>query len=444
MKFIPVFFIFIFLFAFSFLFRGVSYADPPDNTDSYLYVSDEADGARLNDDVIKSYTYINWFQSALLVEKFDGTKAQDIQELLKYQNLYNDYVKNHLTIYNNEKECKKIVDESPVTEEQISLSLGTRTVITHKCDDQIENVKLQSTLFIDDFETGINFIDVSKGDKTLYETELNKSNTEYKFSITDNKNSGASANQQTQEIKKTSFLSKLGDVVFLKSDQIKNESLLVMVILVFALGALHTLEAGHSKAILASAMLHKKMSLKKGLVYAAVFTATHIGDIIIMGIIFAVANNFFQFYSKFTQLGTYVGYVLLITAVYILIKNLLDFRHNLKHKHHDHEHGEHTHTHELDTNISFKEQLFLGFITGIAPCLFGWSIFMLVVSTGKMWNLVPVILFFGLGIFSALALTVFIISKLKNKTYGKFEKLAEISPILSGIFLLIYALFIVF
>ncbi len=442
MKSIPVFFIFLFIF--SFLFRGVSYADPPDNTDSYLYIFDEVDGARLNDDVIKSYTYINWFQSALLVEKFDGTKAQDIQELLKYQNVYNDYVKNHLTIYNNEKECKKIVDESPVTEEQISLSLGTRTVMTHKCEDQIDNVKLINTLFVDDFDAGINFMDVSKGDETLFETELNKNKTEYSFSITDNKNPGATANQQTQEIKKTSFLSKLGDVVFLKSDQIKNESLLVMVILVFALGALHTLEAGHSKAILASAMLHKKMSLKRGLAYAAVFTATHIGDIIIMGIIFAVANNFFQFYSKFTQLGTYAGYVLLITAVYILIKNLLDFRHNLKHKHHDHEHGEHTHTHELDTNISFKEQLFLGFITGIAPCLFGWSIFMLVVSTGKMWNLVPVILFFGLGIFSALALTVFIISKLKNKTYGRFEKLAEISPILSGIFLLIYALFIVF
>lgn len=442
MKSIPVFFIFLFIF--SFLFRGVSYADPPDNTDTYLYVSDEAYGARLNDNVIKSYTYINWFQSALLVEKFDGTKAQDIQELLKYQNIYNDYVKNHLTIYNNEKECEKIVDESPVTEEQISLSLGTRIVITFRCEDPIRDVNVVNTLFIDDFETGINFIDVSKGDEKLYETELNKNNTEYKFSIIDNKNPLNDTSQGTQNIKKSSILSRIGDLLFLKSDQIKNESLLVMMILVFALGALHTLEAGHSKAILASAMLHKKMSLKRGLAYAAVFTATHIGDIIIMGIIFAVASNFFQFYAKFTQLGTYAGYVLLITAIYILIKNIKDYRHNLKHKHGDHEHGEHTHTHDLDTNISFKEQLFLGFITGIAPCLFGWSIFMLVVSTGKMWNLVPVILFFGLGIFSALSLTVFVISKLKNKTYGKFEKLSEISPILSGIFLIIYALFIVF
>ena len=445
-------FLFLFLTVSFFIFRGIAYADPPDNTDSYLYILNESDGKRLNDDVIKSYTYINWFQSALLVEKFNGVKASDIQELLNYQKVYNDYVKEHLIISNNGKACDEIVDESPVTEDQISLSLGTRIIITYKCNDAIENVSVNNTLFNKEFETGINYMDISNGENTLYETEFSKDQTDYTFTFVDGSRPKEVIGQTQNDVKKVGLIAKWGDLLFLKSDQIKNASLGVMLILVFLLGALHTLEAGHSKAILASAMLHKKMSLKKGIAYAAVFTATHIGDIIIMGIIFAIANNFFQFYAKFTQLGTYAGYVLLVTAIWILIRNLKEYRHNKSHGH-EHVHSNlttsgddhsHTHTHELKTDISFKEQLFLGFITGIAPCLFGWSVFMLVVSTGKMINLIPVILFFGLGIFTALSLTVFVISKLKNRTYGKFEKLAEISPILSGVFLMIYALIVVF
>ncbi|PIR42371.1 hypothetical protein CO058_04050 [candidate division WWE3 bacterium CG_4_9_14_0_2_um_filter_35_11] len=436
--------IFILLLFLPLVFHEKVYADPPDNTDSYLYILNESDGGRLNDNVIKSYTYINWFQSALLVEKFNGVQAQDIQELLNYQTVYNDYVKDHLIISNSGKVCEEIVDESPVTEDQISLSLGTRIIITYKCEDPIENVTVNNTLFNIEFETGINYLNISNGENTLFQTEFNREKTEYVFAFSDESKPKITPNESRKDVKKIGILSKFKDLLFLKSDQIKNESLGVMLIFVFVLGALHTLEAGHSKAILASAMLHKKMSFRRGIAYAVIFTATHIGDIIIMGIIFAVANNFFQFYAKFTQLGTSAGYVLLVTAIWILIKNTLDYRHNKSHEHgHEHTHGhmyEHVHTHELKTDVSFKEQLFLGFITGIAPCLFGWSIFMLVVSTGKMWNLVPVILSFGLGIFSALSLTVFLISKLKNKTYGRFEKLAEISPILSGVFLLIYAI----
>jgi hypothetical protein len=41
-----------------------------------------------------------------------------------------------------------------------------------------------------------------------------------------------------------------------------------------------------------------------------------------------------------------------------------------------HTHGGSTHTHTLPlTQESYKRQIVLGFIAGIAPCFLGWSIF---------------------------------------------------------------------
>lgn len=469
--------LFLVLLAISLLFLRADsvHAHPIDNTDSYFYLEKEIDGYPLKENEIKMYSYINWTQAGLLVKKDLDILVYDIEELLKYQNIYNQYIKNNIKISNNGDVCPVTIDESPVTEEQISLSLGTRVMGTFTCSSKIDNVKIENTLFLSDFEFESNYTEIYSGDALLHALTLDKNRKVYEFNAKDLKlnpkgnetvdNSASLTADQvmgdvpvdsttgTQDTgpKESSFISSITDVLFLRANSIKDQSVPVLLGLVFLLGFLHTVEAGHSKSILASSMVHKKMDLKKGLMYAVVFTVTHLADIIIVGLILLVADNYLNILSNFSMLEKFAGYALFLMAIYLLLKSLRNFlgkwsviNKNLEIHGYDHEHGhDHDHSHELDPDMSFKDQLILGILAGLAPCVFGWSIFMLILSTNKIWILMPSILSFGLGIFLALAILVFLITHLKTRAYSKFEKIAEISPLVSAVFLLIYSIFLI-
>lgn len=470
-----------------FLNIGFAYAHPIDNTDSYFYFENEVDGYEIPKNEVRLYSYINWAQAALLVEKNFDIVESDIFKLLEYQDTYNKYVSNQISVLNNDELCEIQVDDSPVTEEQISLSLGTRVIATFVCPSEIQDVRISNTLFIEDFPYESNYVHVYSGERLLHSLTLDKETSVYAFNLSSLKENplgdetkdnsanmsatevtsdeaalGVQSNEQTRSNsnpKQISFLQKISDTIFLQTNAIKDQSLPILLVLVFLLGFLHTVEAGHSKAILASSLVHKKMSLKQGLAYAAIFTVTHLGDIIIVGLVFLAIDNYFDVFSNLTMIERFAGFALFFMSIYLFLKSThvyienwlvnkgaLKQTDNSGHHEHTHDHGhdhDHSHSHEIDTVTSLKEQLFLGFLAGLAPCVFGWTIFMLILSTNKIWVLVPATLAFGLGIFVALALVVFVISHLKKRAYRKFEKFAEISPIVSAVFLLIYSIFLI-
>jgi hypothetical protein len=106
------------------------YADPVDITDTYFYFDKEVDNSQMNEAQINMYSYINWYQAEILVKREKNKVITDFSELLKYQDIYNDYVKNNIKVSNNGEACDVKIDQSPVTDDQISLSLGTRVVGT--------------------------------------------------------------------------------------------------------------------------------------------------------------------------------------------------------------------------------------------------------------------------------------------------------------------------
>ena len=448
-------------------------AHPIDNTDSYFYIENEIDGYPIADNQVKMYSYINWFQASLLAEKEFDLFESDIIELLKYQDLYNQYARDNILVRNNEEECNIEIDESPVTEDQISLSLGTRIIGTFTCPSKIENLQIANTMFLTDFEFESNFTSLFYGETLLQAVTLDRSTQIYNFNVVELKEHPKgdqtvdnSQDKTAEEVssnvsddlkvvanaripnnnsgpKKSGFFASISDAIFLKANYVKDRSFFVLIGLVFLLGFLHTIEAGHSKSILASSMLHNKMDVKKGLAYATIFTVTHLGDIIIVGVILLVADNYFNLLANFSMLEKFAGYALFLMALYLLLKNLQFFAKKWILKDKDIEVHDHVHI-EANTDIKFRDQLVLGFLAGLAPCVFGWSIFMLILSTNKIWVLVPAILFFGLGIFVALAIVVFLMSHLRKGAYSRFERVAEFSPLISAIFLLIYASFLIF
>ncbi len=68
---------------------------------------------------------------------------------------------------------------------------------------------------------------------------------------------------------------------------------------------------------------------------------------------------------------------------------------------------------------------------------------MVVLSSGSLWTLFPVILAFGAGIFVALAMLVLVIGKSRHLLYGRFNLLQKYSPLLSSVLLLGFALVMV-
>ena len=477
----------------SYFFSAKVSAHPIDNTDFYLYYSFESDNAEIPSNEISGYLYINWYQAASLVQEETGKSALelDIYELVGYDTTYQAYVAQHLFLQNNDKPCEMIFSSVPQDQSEFPLDIGKRIVMKFICEDKVVNLKLKNTLFLDTFQYSSNFINLFRGEVLIDRLETNQYFNEFKIDIKEDgtafmekpeaftsTNGGVSPldpayNEQnfSNQIMKENpnrtywdrvklFVSNLKNV-----GDVANMNPLYLILLLFLLGFLHTIEAGHSKVVLTSAMLHKNMSIKGGVMYAIIFTVTHIGDILLLGLSLLIVNNFVDVYAKFALLEKAAIYSLLFIGVYLLFKSISDLvqsrlrknshkalEHDHTHEHHDHGHdhdhihasGEgHTHSHDFDPNKSFKDQLIVGFLTGLAPCVFGWSILMLIVSVKKLWLLIPAILSFSLGIFVALLLVVFLIGKFKKQIFNRLGWLTEISPIISASILIAYAVYMI-
>ena len=478
-------------------FVGRAYSHPMDNTDTYIQISKDYDDSVLDPKVIKIYSYISWYIAGDIYTKKTNNKTADFEELLKFGSDYSKYVYDRFTVVNNTVNCVGNIIDNPQND---SLSMGALVVVEYKCPTAIQDVQITNTIAHDIFELPTNFMTVQEGSKILERISLGKQSAVLSFDFfalqknpvgdvsvdftqnytvdqilntqsdqsSDNEKSNSS--QMSENLgtgpKVNSFLATLADAIFLRANSAKDQPLPILMLFVFLLGLLHTLEAGHSKAVLTSNLLNNKISFKRSLLYVFVFTATHLGDIIFIGILFLVLNNFYNIFSRLGLIEQFAGFTLLLLSAYMLVKNIIDYiklrlkrqnkfvhidadaHDNLHHDHaHDKLHHDHSHSNmeQILSNrpISIRDQIAIGILTGIAPCIFGWSIFMLVISTGNLWILFPVIFSFGAGIFIALTLVAFFVTKLRSITIGKITFLADISPIISALFLLIYSIMII-
>lgn len=423
-------------------------------TETYLYINHDYNNEKLPENIIIGKTVFNWQQAAIIVELESRQKISDPEQLKNFSNEYLAFIQNHLTFLNKGKHCG-IAQLDPPTEDPSAIILkdGIAVWFTVTADAPFATLKIHNTMFTDNNEIQENGISIMDGThNTLLEDILTEKKKEIYFNLYSPQKTSSPANIPGEK-KKESFLEKLTSEVFTTSEK----SLYLAVILVFLLGLLHTLEAGHSKLIISSYMLNKHVTIKNGLFYASVFTLTHIADIIILGIVLICVNSFVDIYEKMAFLQTFSIYALFFIALYLLFRNTAQYvqtvfikksspAHSHDHAYHDHEHDHlsehdlaHAKSHGMTPGTSLKEQLILGFVTGLSPCLMGWSIFMMILSTRNLWSLFPIIISFGLGIFLALSLLVVVIGKSRKMFYGRFTVIQELSPVISSLLLLGFA-----
>lgn len=421
----------LFILSLLFFVPGFIFAHPLDITYMDIHMFHDANNNPLPKNVLTAEIYIPWVEASYLVEKSDKVASPEAKALVNYHAPYTSYIENKIRVVNNTHECSPLFGLIPEMEEnEILFGRGILIPVKYTCNDDLKKVRVTNSLFVEVFPAQRNVVNIFNGpDMALQGSMLTAQIHEF---IIDADKIESQPSEITSQKKP-----KLLDSLTRKYLQTNNSSLLIAVGIVFLLGMLHTLEAGHSKTILASFLIHRKASIKHGMLFVSVFTLTHIADIVILGLLLLITNSFIDVFSRLSYLQTFSLYTLLFISVYMLFTNI---GHYIKHKWGFSHHHDHNHTHEHITDqYDLKKQLFVGFVAGLSPCLFGWSIFMVILSTKNIWSIFPVILAFGAGIFIALSMVVLLVGKLRMKIIDKNEWIAELSPIISSLILVIFS-----
>lgn len=201
-------------------------------------------------------------------------------------------------------------------------------------------------------------------------------------------------------------------------------------LIVVALWFVHAFGPGHSKTILISYIVDKNKSFLDWLVFALIFSITHIIDIIIVFIIAKFVLSYYDISNYIVYIQRFSRIILVFISFYLVYKNIK----NIKSK-------------KIETcneTNDTKSKIFLWFLTWLAPCSFGWSIFLLLFSLGN-FSLIPILIFaLWLWIFICLLLVLIITMIIRKKIFEKINIFSVYSGLVSSSMILIFSFYILY
>jgi len=199
---------------------------------------------------------------------------------------------------------------------------------------------------------------------------------------------------------------------------------------IFLLGFLHASMPGHGKGILLSFLAQEKRKFIHALRFIVTFTVTHLVDVIILSFGLKILSSAYQS-ARVSQILKFVGGAgLLLVAVFLVVQGIRDIAGNK---------APGVRRQEPVKAGKSGGALVLGFLTGLAPCPFGWAILMILLSLGRPDLIPPVIIVFGLGIFSFLLLLTLGIMFFRAVVMDLFSKFSRYSRLVSGTLLLVFS-----
>ena len=146
------------------------------------------------------------------------------------------------------------------------------------------------------------------------------------------------------------------------------------------------------------------MSYAKSIAYCFLFTIFHLLDVFIVVILSKVFFEYLDSSTYLSLMSRLSAVLVLIVGIYLLVASLKKYM--------------------LKTNPSYrigvvreKNFILMAILTGLAPCAFGWTIFLMLIAIGKTYLAIPFLLALGVGIFSCLFLIASLTWYLKQKIY---------------------------
>ncbi len=211
------------------------------------------------------------------------------------------------------------------------------------------------------------------------------------------------------------------ELISLGSEALSSEISFIIVFSAFMLGALHALEPGHGKSIMAVFVMGTDADLKDALLLGITIVVSHVVVVFALGVasIYLVeALNVDMTHDIMSVVG---GVILMGVGIWILRKSY------------------HPHEHPIDRK---KGVVAIGLSTGLIPCPAALAVLLFSIANNQVYNGLIYVLIFSAGL--ALAITSLSVLFVKGKGYiesyvssTKINKL----PLISGSVIIVIGLF---
>ncbi len=183
----------------------------------------------------------------------------------------------------------------------------------------------------------------------------------------------------------------------------------------FALGALHALEPGHGKTVVAAYLVGSHGRVRDAVALGGVVTFTHTFSIIVLGVLTAVATTYLVPETVHEALEVVSGLLVLAVGIWMLDARIVRphraQRQAVEQAHRpaadDHEHGPHTHRHRHagpagGQRLDLWGLVTLGISGGIVPCPGALALLLAAAAVGDVVAGVSLVIVFSLGLASVL------------------------------------------
>jgi nickel/cobalt transporter (NicO) family protein len=208
------------------------------------------------------------------------------------------------------------------------------------------------------------------------------------------------------------------------------------------LGALHALEPGHAKSLMAAYIVAIRGTTKQAVVLA---TSAAVGHTIVVWLLAIAALAFGQRYI----VDQAEPWLKVISGILIVLLALPMFwvlggrhRHDHSHHHHDHDHGHghahHGHSHEapmIRGGVTTGQIIWFGFTGGLMPCPAAIAVLLICVQIKAFALGIAMVAAFSVGIgltLIAIGLTVVWGASKISKAWPSFDRAAQKLPYLSA------------
>jgi len=192
----------------------------------------------------------------------------------------------------------------------------------------------------------------------------------------------------------------------------------------FMLGALHALEPGHGKSVMAAFVMGTDAGLKDATLMGLTVVFSHMIVVIFLGIASIFLISMLNVNSTHEIMSVIGGIILIIVGIWI-VKSFY-------HPHHHHEH-------RIDTK---KGVIAIGLSTGLVPCPAALAVLLFSISNGQIYSGLIYVLIFSLGL--AIAITMLSVFFVKGRGFiDKYLNSDTVNkiPLLSGLIIIFVGLY---
>ncbi len=210
------------------------------------------------------------------------------------------------------------------------------------------------------------------------------------------------------QVKRNDFLSRA-----LKGGEIGWGLGFLCIAVAFWFGALHALEPGHGKTMVAAYLVGARGTMKHAIFLGGMVTFTHTVSVFFLGLVTLFLSQYIMPDKISKVLGVISGLTIVYLGGMLLYRRTMgvqgghrDHDHHHDHGHsHSHSHGGLTHTHDDQTHshvpegeVTFKSLMALGASGGLVPCPSALVLLLSAISIGRTGFGLLLLVSFSLGL----------------------------------------------